>query len=427
MAKGYYEHHKEEIKAKRKLYLAANKEKFKASRQQYWIANRDRILAERKARNATLTEEQKQESKERQKVYHKRYKEKDPERCKAKNKRANAKPKRKAKMARWHQENRDRRREQQMKTRPALIAHYKEVKQNNGLLTAAQAAPQLGISARTLSQWLRLGKIPHIKSGQRYYIKNETIDEYKNTLETGEITVVQLGRRLETTFVIPRGFTVVKDYEEFTSYALDFADTIYHFLLVCGPPGNGKSQTFRNALGGRPHKWIDNHASPVGVYCAAYTANDAPIVLDDVNHFLANRIALPLMKALTQTDEVRHVSWESPVAELKHQGVPREYDTRSNIVFIANWWNVHNIDMEAIQSRADLGIAFFPERHTIHEQVGRLRWCPADVYKFVERYLPSIPLYSMRTYRTAMTFKKSKRIASWKDHCLKVWGLTQVP
>jgi hypothetical protein len=83
--------------------------------------------------------------------------------------------------------------------------------------------------------------------------------------------------------------------------------------------------------------------------------------------------------------------------------------------------------MEAIQSRADLGIAFFPERHTIHEQVGRLRWCPADVYKFVEQYLTSIPLYSMRTYRTAMTFKKSKRIASWKAHCLKVWGLTQVP
>jgi hypothetical protein len=33
----------------------------------------------------------------------------------------------------------------------------------------------------------------------------------------------------------------------------------------------------------------------------------------------------------------------------------------------------------------------------------------------------------MRTYRTAMTFRKSKRIANWKDHCLKVWGLTQVP
>jgi excisionase family DNA binding protein len=192
----YLAENKEEIKRKRKIYLAANKELIAVSRHEYWLKNRDRTLAGRRAKNATLTEEEKQEIRERQKVYSKRYQEKDPERYKAKNKRSNAKPRRKDKMARWHQENKDRRREQQEVTRPALMTHYREVKQNNGLLTGAQAAPLLGISSRTLSTWLQLGKIPHVKSGNRYYIKQDTIDAFKNTLATGEITVMQLGRRL---------------------------------------------------------------------------------------------------------------------------------------------------------------------------------------------------------------------------------------
>ena len=97
MNKRYYEEHKEEIKRKRKIYLAANKERIAASRHEYWLANRDRILGERRARNATLTEEEKQGIRERQKVYDKRSRRKDPERYRAKNKRVNAQPERKAK------------------------------------------------------------------------------------------------------------------------------------------------------------------------------------------------------------------------------------------------------------------------------------------------------------------------------------------
>jgi hypothetical protein len=61
-----------------------------------------------------------------------------------------------------------------------------------------------------------------------------------------------------------------------------FASGALNFVLLAGPPGVGKSQQARQALGDGIG-WIEGNATAFGIYEAAYRHRDQPIVLDDID------------------------------------------------------------------------------------------------------------------------------------------------
>jgi excisionase family DNA binding protein len=288
-------------------------------------------------------------------------------------------------------------------------------------VSAQDAANLLGINIRTMREWIRNGQIEStLVSGNRRQIPRSVIIAMTNKTTPQKSGGSKLSmKRYIHGFEVPDGFDLIKTYEDLIEYTKAFANGEITFLLLVGSAGSGKSQQLKTDFAGKPHSWIDNHASNMGLYCAVYDAHGVPIVLDDINHLFKNKMACSLMKALTQTEKTRSVSWESTAKSLDERNVPRQFETTSPICLIANQWSGSDADMAAIQDRA-LPVAFYPSAETIHKRVLELGWCDDAVSKFIGQHLAKIPQPSMREYYQGMNYRKIGM--NWKGKLLKIWG-----
>jgi DNA-binding transcriptional MerR regulator len=250
--------------------------------------------------------------------------------------------------------------------------HRREQMQNEkDLFKSFEAAKMCGVTPKTLRHWEDKGFIQPAMTtpgGQRMYRKDDL-----------DRLLIETARRKEERFALPENFDIIRTYGELTEYTLAFAEGLIPFLLLIGSPGSGKSRQIKSDLSPFRHVWIDNHVTPLGLYVAAYEANNVPIVMDDVNHFISTKQTCSLMKALTQTENKKAVSWENPNAKvLIARDIPTRFATESPLCLIGNRWDVRNEDYAAIQDRA-LPVGFFPNAETIHKRVIELGWCDDDI------------------------------------------------
>ena len=75
--------------------------------------------------------------------------------------------------------------------------------------------------------------------------------------------------------------------------------------------------------------------------------------------------------------------------------------------------------MAAIQDRAS-PVAFYPSAEEIHERVGELGWCDAEVYSFVGENLANVPQPSMRHYHQGMKLRDANM--KWRQKLLRLWA-----
>jgi excisionase family DNA binding protein len=289
-------------------------------------------------------------------------------------------------------------------------------------VTPQEAATILGIDIRTIRDWITQGVLESFKvSGNRRRIPRSALQgrltKNQTPIKKGAPKLAM--RRYCYGFEIPDNFDLITTYKELTQYTTAFSRGDITFLLLVGSPGSGKSRQMKADFAGKHFKWIDNHASNLGLYCAVYEADSTPVVLDDINHLFRCKMACSLMKALTQTEKRRSVSWESTAKILEDRNVPRQFETSSPMCLIANMWDGSNPDMAAIQDRA-LPVAFFPAAETVHNRVLELKWCNKEVSTFIGLHLADIPQPSMREYYQAMTYRKAGM--DWKEKLLKIWG-----
>ncbi len=290
-------------------------------------------------------------------------------------------------------------------------------------VSAQEAADLLGIDIRSVRDWLKKGQIKSIRGpGNTRRILRSSISELQPNQRSKSKRLFCLQDRYIHGFQVPAGFDLITTYAELAEYSRAFANGELSFLLLVGSPGSGKSRQVKSELAKVHHTWIDSHATNLGLYCSVYEADGTPIVLDDINHFFKNPVAVSLMKALTQTERVRSVSWESTTKALKDRNVPRQFTTTSSICLIANKWNGDDADMAAVQDRS-LPVAFFPSAQAIHEQVKALKWCSQEVWKFIGKNLNKIRQPSMREYYQGMVFLKAGM--KWQDKLLKLWEVNQ--
>jgi hypothetical protein len=291
---------------------------------------------------------------------------------------------------------------------------------NRETVTAKEAAVMLGIDIRTVRDWINKGHLKSIKGDtNRRRVLRESIGALNRRAPPANRKLLTLGDRYAHGFKVPEGFDLITTYSDLTEYTRAFAKGDLGFLLLVGSPGSGKSQQLHHDLAGQEHQWIDNHCSLLGLYCSVYEAKGSQIVLDDINHLLRNPMACSLLKALTQTDRVRWVSWESTAKALEQRCVPRRFSTSSSICLTANKWDSSNPDMAAIQDRST-PVAFYPSAETIHKRVLELGWCDETIWKFIGKHLPKIPQPSMREYQNGMTYKKAGM--KWQEKLQKRWA-----
>jgi hypothetical protein len=204
---------------------------------------------------------------------------------------------------------------------------------------------------------------------------------------------------------LPHGAISIKTYRQLESYVSAFAAGHINLLILVGAPGLAKSRTVKNTLGNGTC-WIEGNATPFGIYVKLYRYWDHFVVIDDVDSLYADRNGIRLLKCLCQTDEEKHVAWQSAARALEREGIPREFVTRSRVAIISNDWRTLNRNVAALQDRGHV-LVFEPEAEEVHRKTGA--WFrDKDVYEWFGRNLHLLGEYpSMRHYLRASELKRA--------------------
>lgn len=121
-------------------------------------------------------------------------------------------------------------------------------------------------------------------------------------------------------------------------------------LIVCGPPGVGKSFGVDKILGkhsmfkklkdnGRNYEIVKGFASPISIYKTLYnfSAKDQVVVFDDCDDAMKDDTALNILKAALDSGDRRTLCWLSESRVLREEDIPPSFDFCGSAIFLTNY------------------------------------------------------------------------------------------
>ena len=211
----------------------------------------------------------------------------------------------------------------------------------------------------------------------------------------------------------PKGAIAINRYEELERFVHAFAAGHLNLLILIGPAGVAKSQTVRQAISDEVC-WIEGNATAFGIYTKLFRHRNQLVVIDDVDSLYSNKAAVRLLKCLCQTDARKHVAWETSAVGRDATDIPREFETTSRVIIIANDWKTLDPNVAAVQDRGHL-VMFEPTPEEVHRQTG-LWFDDEHIYQWFGEHLHLIPNHSMRLYVRAKELQAAG--INWVQHLL---------
>ena len=99
---------------------------------------------------------------------------------------------------------------------------------------------------------------------------------------------------------------------EMESYLHDFVKRRHKFIWLLGRPGTTKTERLRAALLGRPCCYLKGgQLTPLQFYINCYHHRGQPIILDDAEHLLDNKVGAKLVSSLGDTAPAKLLSYAS--------------------------------------------------------------------------------------------------------------------
>src|SRR4051812_4449882 len=109
---------------------------------------------------------------------------------------------------------------------------------------------------------------------------------------------------------VPQGARHLRTYTEYQSYLEDFVQGRYPFLWILGRPGVSKTESVRAAVRGRDVYYRKGgQLTPAQFYVDCYRHRGEPIILDDAEHLLDNKVGAKLVAALADTTPEKQLSY----------------------------------------------------------------------------------------------------------------------
>jgi hypothetical protein len=211
----------------------------------------------------------------------------------------------------------------------------------------------------------------------------------------------------------------VGTYAELDRYICKVIDGSLYVLLLLGRPGTGKTERVRRAILDQcigNALYVEGHAQPFGIYRALWEHLNQPVILDDLDRLYANPDCVRLLKPLCESKPIKRIAWHTRVTD-DDVTLPKEFETRSPVVLIANEWRTINADVQALEDRAII-VHFDPDTAEVHREAGQ--WCADDVvYEFVGRHLHLVSHVSMRWYAKAARLREAGFV-DWQESLLQM-------
>ena len=101
---------------------------------------------------------------------------------------------------------------------------------------------------------------------------------------------------------IPHGAVILRSYAELAAEADAFFGDYYDEVLVIGPPGVGKSETFRQRARKHPERcyYFEGNTKPLATYMECWRHMHKLLTFDDAEGLWASENGRHLMRQLTQ-------------------------------------------------------------------------------------------------------------------------------
>jgi hypothetical protein len=141
--------------------------------------------------------------------------------------------------------------------------------------------------------------------------------------------------------------------------------------------------------------------TPAQLYIDCFQNRGSPVILDDAEHLLDNRLGARLISALGDTGATKLMSYATSGRALGE--VPQRFETTSPLCVIANRVTAH----EDIQSRAVI-LHFDPTNVEAHRAAAGWFW-DQEIHDWFGRHLRRLPPMDVRWYVTAYHDKRAGR------------------
>lgn len=221
----------------------------------------------------------------------------------------------------------------------------------------------------------------------------------------------------------PTASTTITKYIEFQELISKFVRGHFPLLAIVGRPGLSKSQTLKAAIGDRQCLIVKGRKSPIDFYEDVFVHLDEPIILDDADNLMSQRLCREYVKALTETDTYKRLDYGTKTPLLT---APKFFHTQSPVCIITNSWNSKDSVMEAIESRAEF-VFFEPNWSEVYGQSAKWFW-DQEIFDYVHERLSILKQPDCRIFVKAYNRKKAKmKNLHWQrlidDHCDDEKGL----
>lgn len=226
---------------------------------------------------------------------------------------------------------------------------------------------------------------------------------------------IHVGKRPE----MPTGSLVIETYASLAEKAKSFAFGKISLLVIAGDPGNAKSHTILKAIrqyGENDFAYIEGNASAFGAYVMGWKKRNKLTLIDDADPLTGTPDGRRYLKQIGQSDQWKHMSWQSKAMMGKKAPAPPEYWTESKVCIITNQWEFRsgNIHTQAVEDRG-ICFLFAPPSLEIHKYVATWYW-DQEVFDFIAKHLPFLKKLSCRLYIKAAEIKHAHW--DWKEYIL---------
>lgn len=214
---------------------------------------------------------------------------------------------------------------------------------------------------------------------------------------------------------IPHGAVILRSYAELAAEADAFYGDYYDEVLIIGPPGIGKSETFRQRARKHPERcyYLEGNTKPLATYMECWRHMHKLLVFDDAEGLWASENGRHLMRQLTQHSVSKYVQWLTTAKELERNGVPQHFYTTSKCAFLMNCF-VSSSD-HFYDAILDRGHVFYFDPPVLDRHKYVATWFhDQEIHDFVGSHLHLVNDLTARTYNLLDQKKRAKH--DWKRY-----------